>query len=232
MRCFLPTVPPHRWLEPPLALERDQHHRYRLGDQTFPISVTGVLAAGKPAQTLETFEHTRHEWEPRGTTVHLALELAATVPGWHPDHWPPGWRFADWIWPLLEHPIWQEVQLCASELMLASTALGVAGTFDGAWLCRGKRTLFDLKTQARADAGAYCTRAQLGGYLTLAAEHGITFDQCATLWSRPGKASLTLYDPAECLEAWSTAWEHWSALQAILGPCRANGWLVDAADPF
>ena len=159
---------------------------------------------------MERIEATRHDWEPRGNTTHRALELAATTPDWHPDDWPTCWPFIEWVWPLLTHPLWHGARLIASEMGVYSLELDIAGTFDGAFLLpdgRGgwRRILFDLKTQGRADAGAYDTRPQLGGYLMLCAEHGITFDGAATLWARPGKTVLKTYGINECLDGWTGA---------------------------
>lgn len=169
---------------------------------------------------MERIEATRADWEPRGNTVHRALELAATVPDWHPDDWPECWPWIDWIWPLLTHPLWNDARLIASEMGLYSLDLNIAGTFDGAYMIkttRGwRRILFDLKTQARADAGAYDTRPQLGGYLRMALEHGVTFDGAATLWARPGKTALKTFAASECLDAWD------AALGAYRGLCQSG----------
>jgi hypothetical protein len=51
-------------------------HRYRLFDQWLAQSVTGVVGHDMPAKTRERIDATRHEWEPRGNTVHAALEAA------------------------------------------------------------------------------------------------------------------------------------------------------------
>ena len=211
---------PHRWLDPLPGLERDETHRYRLGDHTFPVSVTGVLAASKSAQAMERIEATRHEWEARGNNTHRALELAATVPGWHPDDWPTCWPFIEWVWPLLTHPLWDQAHLVASEMGLYSLSQDIAGTFDGAYVVRSpsgqwRRILFDLKTQARRDAGTYDTRAQLGGYLSMALEHGITFDGAATLWARPGKTVLKTFGVDECLDAWAAALGAYRAISGL-----------------
>jgi hypothetical protein len=204
---------PTDWIDPIPGIYRDASHSYRLGRHTFPVSVTGVLSVGKADQAVKAIETTRSQWENRGNTVHRALELACTDPTWHPDWWPPCWPFIDWVWPLLTHPLWGEVQLVASEMMLHAKDGSVAGTFDGAFqTTSGARILFDLKTQARPDAGAYCTRAQLGGYLTMAAEHGISFDGAATLWARPGKTVVQSFGVDECRDAWRAAWGDFQGL--------------------
>ena len=230
---------PHLWLDSLPGLSRDEAHRYHLGAHTFPVSVTGVLATQKSAIAMERIEATRADWAPRGNTCHLALELAATSPGFHPDHWPQGWPYSDWIHPLLHHPIWDSVFLCASEMGLYSTELNLAGTFDGAWLSKSspalpwRRTLFDLKSQGRADASAYDTRPQLGGYLTMARKHGIDFDDAATIWCRPGRTKIAPYGLSECLEGWQEAWEVYQAQSAFKARLEAAGVLIPAgADPF
>jgi hypothetical protein len=167
-----------------------------------------------------------------------ATYLVATVDGWHPDDWPACWPWIDWVWPLLTHTIWQDARLCASEMGLYSLSIDVAGTFDGAFLLPKpgggwRRILFDLKTQGRADAGAYDTRPQLGGYLTLAAEHGITFDGAATLWARPGRTQVKDYGVEECLEAWDKALRSYRGVQVRQERARAAGVAVCASvDPF
>ena len=225
---------PHRWLEPLKGLERDPSHRYRLGAHVFPVSVTGVLSIQKAPIAMQRIEATRADWEPRGVTVHRALELAATIPGWHPDDWPGLWRWSEWVDPLLTHPFWQEVELIASEMGVFSLTHNVAGTFDGAWRVRGtgRRILFDLKTQGRHDASAYDTRPQLGGYLTLAAEHCITFDGAATIWSRPGRTQVALHGVDECLEAWQAALAAYRAVERRQERARAAGLCDFAGDPF
>jgi hypothetical protein len=229
---------PTLWLPPLEGITRDENHRYRLGDHSFPVSVTGVLQVTKSAYAMARIEETREQWEPRGNACHKALELAATSTDWHPDHWPGCWPWIDWIWPLLTHAIWDDARLCASEMGLYSLSLDIAGTFDGAFLVPKpgggwRRILFDLKTQGNATSGAYDTRPQLGGYLTLAAEHGIGFDGAATLWARPGRTQVKVHDVPECLDAWAAALKAYREVQGRQDRARAAGIAVsDSIDPF
>jgi hypothetical protein len=204
---------PPDWIHPIPGLRRDANHRYWLRDHLFPISTTGVLAHGKSAYAMERIEATRNDWEARGTLTHRALELHITQPGWRPDHDRETFGpWFEWIAPLLAHPIWSQVTPIASEMQLCSLDLNLAGTFDGAFVTSdGRRILFDLKTQKRSDAGAYCTRAQLGCYLTMAAEQGLHFDGAATIWARPGRTKLQALSTDECLEAWWLAWGAYEA---------------------
>jgi hypothetical protein len=183
-----------------------------------------VLSAGKSEAAMHRINATRPEWAPRGTAIHKALELHL----WG-NHHPDGDQgaaaaaiasdefelYREWIDPLLTHPLWNVVEVIATEMALCSRSINVAGTFDGAFLVpeTGKATLFDLKTQKRADAGPYCTKAQLGCYIAMAAEQGITFDRALTLWSKPGTVRMQAHGAQECLKAWEAAWEAYSAAE-------------------
>jgi hypothetical protein len=60
------------WLAPiPGLLRRDPDHCYWLGDHLFPVSITGVLAAGKSSYAMARIAATQAIWQPRGTTCHL-----------------------------------------------------------------------------------------------------------------------------------------------------------------
>ena len=217
-------APPDCWLPAPPGLERDEAHVYWLGDFAFPVSVTGVLQAGKSPLALDAIASTRPQWESRGTTVHLALQLAASNPDWDVNDNPSCWPFLAWIEPLLGHSIWRSVEVIASELPLHQIdhhgGLSVAGTCDLAWQIPGttsdlhggpRRSLVELKTQAQADSTPYDTRPQLGGYLALAAHHGLVFDSAVTIWARPGHTRLITHDVPDCLAAWQLALDRFIA---------------------
>ncbi|NDC10650.1 MAG: hypothetical protein EBZ75_15190 [Oxalobacteraceae bacterium] len=133
------------WLEPIPGLWRDEAaHRYWLSDHLFPVSITGVLAHGLSETAKRSIEAKRPIWEPRGTTVHAALERysqarflvgksatdalleAETLPGHHP--------YRDWILPLLQLPLWDEVEVIASERLTCCLVRNIAGAFDGAYV--------------------------------------------------------------------------------------------------
>jgi hypothetical protein len=93
--------------------------------------------------------------------------------------------------------------------------------------------LFDLKTQGSPSSSCYDTRPQLGGYLSLAAEHGLTFDGAATLWARPGRMQVKTYDVGECLEAWESVLANYRQVQTRQERARAAGVAVcGSVDPF
>ncbi len=194
------------WLDPIPGLWRDEAaHRYWLGDHLFPVSITGVLAHGLSATARRAIEATRPVWEPRGVTVHAALErysqarflvgcgqadallAVEELPGHH--------AYRDWILPLLQLPLWEEVQVIASERLSCCLSRNVAGAFDGAYISpalserRGRevRVLYDLKTLS-AHGRPYSTAAQLGGYMVLEAAQGNVYELGQTIWSKPGEA--------------------------------------------
>ena len=219
------TTTTSTWLEPIPGLWRDEAaHRYWLGDHLFPVSITGVLAHGLSDTAKRSIEAKRAIWQPRGTTVHAALEHysqarflvgksaadalleAETLPGHH--------QYRDWILPLLQLPLWDEVQVIACERLTCCLARNVAGAFDGAYVSpalserRGRevRVLYDLKTLS-AHGRPYSTAAQLGGYMVLEAAQGNHYELGQTIWSKPGATSCsTFYSREQCLSSWAAAW--------------------------
>jgi hypothetical protein len=208
------------WLRPIPGLRRtDPEHRYWLGEHLFAVSVTGVIGSTKSDWAMARIEATRHVWEPRGHTVHLALE-ALLHSRFHPlpqqrqqasrllQHLRSG-DYRDWIEPLLAHPHWQQVTVIASERPTCCLIRNLAGTYDTGYIQQadGLRVLADLKTLSRPGSGSYCTRAQLGGYMALEATWGVHYDAGQTIWARPGETRFSpLYSREECLAAWAAAW--------------------------
>ena len=216
------------WLDPIPGLWREEAaHRYWLGDHLFPVSITGVLAHGLSATAKRAIEAKRPVWEPRGTTVHSALEhysQARFLVGRSPEQallaveqLPGHHRYRDWILPLLQLSLWDEVQVIASERLSCCLTRNLAGGFDGAYAspalsdrwCREVRVLYDLKTLS-AHGRPYSTAAQLGGYMVLEAAQGNHYDLGQTLWSKPGEAApSTFYSREQCLAAWAAAWSRY-----------------------
>lgn len=214
--AFLPPIPG--------LYRRDPEHQYvlqrpGLPDHVFPASVTGVLACGKSAYAMERIEATREVWEPRGHTVHLALEclLQGRLDELNPLASGP---YADWVVPLISLARWDSVEVVASERPTCCLQRDLSGTFDCAFddpalsvpqerpqgASGPARVLADLKTLSEAGS-TYSTAAQLGGYMALEATHGHWYDYGQTLWSRPGRAWFSPpYSRAECQHAWALAW--------------------------
>jgi hypothetical protein len=221
------------WLDPIPGLWREEEsHRYWLDEHLFPVSITGVLAHRLSATAKRAIEAKRSIWEPRGVAVHSALEhysqarfmvglsrqeallCVEDVPDYH------GYR--DWILPLLQLPLWEEVEVIASERLTCCPHRNLAGAFDGAYIApvavdssgtatgrQGLRVLYDLKTLS-AHGRPYSTAAQLGGYMVLEAAQGHHYDVGQTIWSRPGEAWVSgFYSRQDCLAAWAGAWSRY-----------------------
>jgi hypothetical protein len=221
----MPT--PTTWLPPiPGLHRRDPEHRYWLGEVSFPISVTGVIGCLKSDYAMDRIEATRATWEPRGNSVHRALELMMlttkgaprTIEQVRHDIAELGalaiGDYSDWIQPLITHERWHQLQIIASEMAVACTQRRVAGCFDLAFIDEAGRTILaDLKSLGSAESSTYCTRGQLGGYAALLkASHGVVVDACQTIWCRPGSTTFSpLYSLQECRTAWAGAWATFKA---------------------
>ena len=219
-RVFDRQIEATSWLAPIPGLRRtDPEHRYWLGDHLFAVSITGVVGSAKSDWAMARIEASRHIWEPRGHTVHLALE-ALLHSRFHPM---PQQRqqasellqclragdYRDWIEPLLAHPHWRQVTVIASERPTCCLIRNLAGTYDTGYIhhASGLRVLADLKTLSAPNSSSYCTRAQLGGYMALEATWGVHYDVGQTIWARPGDTRFSpLYSREDCLAAWAAAW--------------------------
>lgn len=200
----------------PYLVRDDATHRYT-GHDGLPVakSITGVLAASDPPEKRKAIMATRHLWEGRGNACHGALEaFIKSDRRWMPSPNCPIYSpYIAWLLPLLTWPAWNELTFTASELMVHHPELDVCGTFDGAYLLpSGKHVLFDLKSRGQRQSGTYSTAAQLGGYITLSARWGITFDMAATIWARPNRyPTVSLYSISDCIAAWQAAWHTYQA---------------------
>jgi hypothetical protein len=144
-----------------------------------------------------------------GRSPEQALLAIEQLPGHH--------QYRDWILPLLQLPLWDEVQVIASERLSCCLSRNVAGAFDGAYISpalsehRGRevRVLYDLKTLS-AHGRPYSTAAQLGGYMVLEAAQGNVYELGQTIWSKPGEAfASNFYSREQCLAAWAAAWSRY-----------------------
>lgn len=198
------------WLQP-LGLTRDSATwTYSLTNgHQFPVSVTSLISAvTKTPQQMETIMASRHIWEPRGNTIHQALEVmahqrfnpnppAALLP-------PPHGDYGTWIEPLLADPLWDQVTVIGAEVMAYSLRRNVAGTAD--LVLRfpdGTYGIADLKTQSSKTSTPYDTRPQLGAGVEMIGDHyKLLISRCLTLWSRPGSLTIQTHTADECLQAW------------------------------
>lgn len=170
---------------------------------------------------MEQIMASRHIWEPRGTTVHLALQHYVEH-RWNPDStWknPPNLTsddyapYADYIEPLLSHDLWQRITPIGSEVMAYCLKRNVAGTADLIFrFADGTYGLADLKTQGSANAKPYDTRPQLGAGVHLVGDrYKLFFSRCLTIWARPGQLQLQTHDAQTCLDAWWDVLEQYEA---------------------
>lgn len=203
------------WLQP-LALTRDSatwtycllNPQQQVIHQ-FPVSVTSLISAvTKTPQQMEAIMASRHIWEPRGNTIHQALEVMAhqrfnrnPPPNLSP---PPHGDYGSWIEPLLADPIWDRVTVIGAEVMSYSLRRNVAGTAD--LVLRfpdGTYGIADLKTQNSKTSSPYDTRPQLGAGVEMIGDHyKLLISRCLTLWSRPGSLTIQTHTADECLQAW------------------------------
>lgn len=203
------------WLQP-LALTRDSSTwTYCLLDQQqrvthqFPVSVTSLISAvTKTPQQMEAIMASRHIWEPRGNTIHQALEVMTHQrfnPNPPADLSPaPHGDYGAWIEPLLAHELWDRVSVIGAEVMSYSLRRNVAGTADLVLrFADGTYGIADLKTQSSKTSTPYDTRPQLGAGVEMIGDHyKLLISRCLTLWSRPGSLTIQTHTADECLQAW------------------------------
>jgi hypothetical protein len=227
---------PSCWL-PPLPIERDDSTwTYRLTDRHhwFPVSITGVISrVCKSAEALAWIEAWREVWEPRGNCCHAALQHFANA-RWAgpPAHWPHSsltqgadWSsppdphgpcygaYGDWIEPLFAEPLWDHVEVLASEVMVFDLVDNVAGTMDLiVRFADGSHGLADLKTLSEKGK-KYDTRAQLGaGILMAQRRYGLLFSRGLTIWAAPGRCQIQTHAANECVERWRQVFETYKAI--------------------
>lgn len=224
----------------PGLIRRDPGHTYWLNDRPFAVSVTGVLRVQKTDYAMERIQATTAIWAPRGNNTHRALELFlhSRIPRHLDSAGDPAelgelrsGDHADWIAPLLQLPIWDQVEPIATERATCCLVRGVAGTYDLAYLDPGlppspfrpahvsgpARVLADLKTLGTETAHTYSVEAQLGGYMALEATHGVWYDYGHAIWAWPGRARFgELYSRRQCLVAWAAVWARWQAAHCVV----------------
>ncbi|MEY3767689.1 MAG: Synechococcus phage, partial [Cyanobacteriota bacterium] len=108
---------------PDLHFFPDQH-RYLYRGQWVAYSITTVVCDKTPAQMARIMA-SKHEWEPRGNTVHGCLEQFLL----HGDPGDPG-DYGEWVTPLVSHPMWNTWKAVAVEHRLVDDRYSIAGSFD------------------------------------------------------------------------------------------------------
>ena len=199
----------------PGLLFDEQRHRYAYNGQWMTRSVTQVLQGELDPVTIKRFEQTKHIWAPRGSAVHKALEERLLDQGSIYSQ-----EYAEWIDPLLDHPLWEGAEVLAVEYCVVDPKKSLAGSFDFLMrTARGTLVLGDLKTVGSANgvASRKPAEAQLGGYLHMLCLHHpeMLVERCLTVVAGPGETDIKVSQPQDCLDAWSDAWERHEAVLAL-----------------
>lgn len=189
---------------PDLHFYPDQH-RYLYRGQWVAYSITTVISDKTPAQMARIMA-SKHEWEPRGNTVHSCLESFLTTG----DPGDPG-DYDEWVTPLVSHPMWNTWKAVAVEHRLVDERHSIAGSFDALLQNQndGRLVLADLKTQSSAHSKPRDIGPQLGGYMNLIdqchPDMAGTIERGIAIWAKPGACSVTTFDAPDCIESYLAA---------------------------
>ena len=202
-------------------------HRYtwQPTGEVMSNSVTGILKARKDARLLQIFEDTKHIWEPRGNAIHKAMELFLN--GTDPDDLLGG-DYDDWLKPAFRYPMWEHMEVIATEYSLVDLKRGIGGQLDLlAWdHLMDRMCLIDFKSTGKSKRH-YNTAPQLGAYCAMLIDcRKLVVDELITVWISPGETHIGFFDddgkrldsrtepsPAQCLEQWEEAYSFWQCLQ-------------------
>ena len=219
-----------RRLEPlPIVFDPERHrYRWEPTGEVMSHSVTGILRAKKDPKLLELFEQTKHIWAPRGNTIHNAMELFLN--GAEPDSL-LGTDYDAWLRPAFDHPMWEHMEVIATEYSLCDPRRSLGGQLDFlAWdHVLDRMVLGDFKTSGKSKR-RYNTAPQLGAYLGMLIDRcKVVVDECITVWIAPGETSLGFFDddgrrldsrseptPEQCLQQWEDAFDFWNSQQEEL----------------
>ena len=168
----LPYQVSQRWLPEIQGLEiyEDSISRgYYYRGKAVPYSITEVVDITKEF-VKKRYLDTKHEWQPRGNTVHACMEQFLRGRSFDPGN------YKEWTDALINYDFWDDWEAIATEYKLLDLKNGIAGTADA--IVRHKKdhnkiALVDLKTKKdKISFGDH--QMQLGGYLHLIRE---TFPQ-------------------------------------------------------
>ena len=188
------------------------------------ISVTGVIAAGKPPVDYSKYP----EAAPRGTHVHRCMQALAEGTDM-PDGQPWERRLLWWFRVLQDVPLWGNVNVLACEYTLTKRRWSLGGQLDLLVEKDGKRTLIDVKSKSakwelpKPRSRFYADwektmqgyKAQAGAYADLL-ESGdgggpCWIDSYQTLIVTPSHHQWISFDGYEASHAWSDAWNTYLA---------------------
>nr|BAR30895.1 DNA replication factor Dna2-like nuclease [uncultured Mediterranean phage uvMED] len=161
-----------RWLPEIQGLEKYEDgisRGYYYKGKLVPYSITEVVDITQEFLKKRYLE-TKHEWQPRGNTVHACMEQFLRGRSFDPGN------YKEWTDALTTYDFWDDWEAIATEYKLLDLKNGIAGTADA--IVRNKKdhnkiALVDLKTKKdKISFGHH--EMQLGGYLNLIRE---TFPQ-------------------------------------------------------
>ena len=197
-------------------------HRYRMNGLWVPHSVTQVLGFDMSPSKRAAIERTKEGpdgWEARGNAVHKALEAhLKSMSGTNDRGVIYDDKWADWIEPLLDHPIFKGVEVLASEYSVYDSHKNCAGSFD--FLLR--TTSSEDKRIILGDAKSVSTRkslsarkpadAQLAAYQSmLASLHPLLLvTDLVTVVCGPGEVRILNTDAESAWTHWEEAWGRYS----------------------
>lgn len=185
------------------------------------ISVTGVIAAGKPPVDYSKYP----EAAPRGTHVHRCMEALATGAAMPDPVSPEGIDCGEWFRVLQELPLWSHCDVLATEYTMTKRRWSLGGQLDLLVRKDNRTVLIDLKTKSekwdlpkpksrwygdwektvqgyKAQAGAYADLLESGDQA-----QPCWIDEFRTLIVTPSHHQwLDGYTPYEVSHAWQDAW--------------------------
>lgn len=194
------------WLTPQPITRDDTSWSYRRTDtnHTFPVSITQIIGAVTLTDAdRANIEAYRHTWEPRGNTVHHCLESWLKT-GIRPSADDCG-DYADWVYPLIDHQLWQHCTVIASELTVCDMRQNWAGTLDVIveWH-KGGHGILDLKTKSKHGSTKQDVRPQLGaGTRAVIDTYRLSPTRNLALWSYPGQMTPEGFEAQACMDAWA-----------------------------
>ena len=203
-------------LEPIEGLVFDETaHRYKYKDRWLALSPTQILSFDMRPEVKERIEETRHEWEPRGNTLHGCLEQfllgAAEL---NPEPYQDWWKSLRNCW------LWTDAEILGVELRMTDK-VNMGGSCDFLIRKDNQVILGDLKTvgSVKACDARKPADAQLGAYLFLLSKTypKVMVEKCVTVVSGPGKCRVITSDPVDCWLAWEDAMGKYKAHYDALG---------------
>ena len=190
-------------------------HKYRLNGEWLPYNVSTVLSFDMSPSQQAAIERTKDGpdgWAERGRTIHRVLcdEFLRGEGSIYDEKWAP------WIEPLLEHPLFKGVETLATEYAVCDKIKRIGGSLDFLLRVRddNRVILGDLKTVS-SKKGVSSRRpatAQLQAYRSFLAVHqpSLVVTDLVTVVCGPERTRIINSDP-EGWQEWEDAWGRFNA---------------------